>query len=347
MKAVIISVRDVEKVKDQLISLNILDKGRKIRIVEHPNGKFAEIPVISDMDRSDVDGSDISAFDIVEQEGPDFYRSAMSLKEHLCGIVPEELLSSVPSGWQVLGDIVIVSISEELQSYREDIARKLLEINPRCRCVLQDFGIKGTFREPEREIIIGEETETIQKEHGCSFKLDATKIMYSKGNLAERKRMSKLGKDEVVVDMFAGIGYFSIPLAVHGKPKKVYSIELNPVSYNYLLENIRLNHLEGIVEAINGDCAEVTPQGIADRVIMGYVGITHHYLDRGIGAIRKEGGMLHYHETTPEVLVFERPIQRIKEAASALGRDVEIRGCHRIKKYSPGVWHVVVDAFIK
>lgn len=342
MKAVIVPVRDVEKVKAELISMDVLDKGRKIRIVEHPDGKFAEIPVISDVDGSDVDG-----FDVIEQEEPDFYRPAMSLKEHLSGLIPEELLGIVPSGWQVLGDIVIVSIPEELQSYREDIARKLLEINPRCRCVLQDFGIKGTFREPEREIIIGEDTETIQKEHGCSFKLDATKIMYSKGNLAERKRMSKLGKDEVVVDMFAGIGYFSIPLAVHGKPKKVYSIELNPVSYNYLLENIRLNHLEGIVQAINGDCREVTPQGIADRVIMGYVGTTHHYLDKGIGAIRKEGGMLHYHETTPEVLVFERPIQRIKDAASALGRDVEIRACHRIKKYSPGVWHVVVDAFIK
>ncbi|AKB84859.1 class I SAM-dependent methyltransferase family protein [Methanococcoides methylutens] len=337
MKAVVIPVRDVEEVKAKLISRDVLDKSRKIRILEHPDGKFAEIPVTACVD----------GFEIIEQEEPEFYRAAMSLKEHLDGIIPEDMLARVPSGWQVLGDIVIVTIPEELQSYREAIARKLLEINPRCRCVLQDFGIKGTFREPDREVIIGEDTETIQKEHGCSFKLDATKIMYSKGNLAERKRMSKLGSGEVVVDMFAGIGYFSIPLAVHGKPKKVYSIELNPVSYNYLLENIRLNHLEGVVEAINGDCGEVAPQGVADRVIMGYVGTTHHYLDKGIGAIRKEGGMLHYHETTPESLVFDRPIQRIKDAASALGRDAEISGCHRIKKYSPGVWHVVVDAYIK
>ncbi|MGM0770602.1 MAG: class I SAM-dependent methyltransferase [Halobacteriota archaeon] len=337
MKAVVIPVKDVEKVKTELISRDILDKSRKIRIVKHPDGRFAEVPVTAFAD----------GFEIIEQEGPEFYRASISLKEHLKGIIPGDLLDRIPSGWQVLGDIVIVNIPEELQGYREDIARKLLDINPRCGCVLRDFGIKGTFREPDREVIIGKNTETIQKEHGCSFKLDALRIMYSKGNLAERKRMSKLGRNEVVVDMFAGIGYFSIPLAVHGKPKKVYSIELNPVSYNYLLENIRLNHLEGIVEGINGDCGELTPRGVADRVIMGYVGTTHHYLDKGIGAIRKEGGMLHYHETTPETLVFDRPIQRIKEAASALGRDVEILSCHHIKKYSPGVWHVVVDAYIK
>ncbi|WP_341537002.1 hypothetical protein [Methanosarcina barkeri] len=46
--------------------------------------------------------------------------------------------------------------------------------------------------------------------------------MYSKGNLEERKRMSKLGEGEIVVDMFAGIGYFSIPMAVHSRPKKDY-----------------------------------------------------------------------------------------------------------------------------
>ncbi|MDR6223547.1 class I SAM-dependent methyltransferase [Methanococcoides alaskense] len=337
MKAVVVPIGSVEAVRAEFVELNVLDRSRKIVVVDSLDGRIAEIPVLRD----------VSGFTVVEQSTPEFYRSTASLKEHLIGIIPDEIMRYVPSSWQLIGDIIITHIPAEIRNYRTDIAEKLLLMNPRCNCVVQDLGIKGPFREPEREIIIGDKTETIQKENGCLFKIDVMKLMFSKGNLAEKKRMSKLGKDEVVVDMFAGIGYFSIPLAVHGNPKKVYSIELNPVSHGYLLENIRLNHQEDVIEAINGNCKDVTPVGIADRVIMGYVGTTHEYLQQGISAIKKEGGILHYHETTPECLVFDRPIQRIKNAASALGRDVEIMGCYHIKKYSPGVWHVVVDAFIK
>ncbi|NPE29729.1 class I SAM-dependent methyltransferase family protein [Methanococcoides sp. SA1] len=337
MKAVVVPIGSVEAVRAELVDSNVLDRARKIVLVDSMEGRVAEVPVLCD----------VSGFTVVEQSTPEFYRSAVSLKDHLIGIIPDEIMQYVPSGWQLIGDVVITHIPAEIRNYRTEIAEKLLLMNPRCNCVVQDLGIKGPFREPEREIIIGNKTETIQKENGYLFKIDVMKLMFSKGNLAEKRRMSKLGKDDVVVDMFAGIGYFSIPLAVHGNPKKVYSIELNPVSYGYLLENIRLNHQEDVIEAINGNCKVVTPVGIADRVIMGYVGTTHEYLQQGISAIRKEGGTLHYHETTPECLVFDRPIQRIKDAAAALGRDVEIMGCYHIKKYSPGVWHVVVDAFIK
>jgi len=148
------------------------------------------------------------------------------------------------------------------------------------------------------------------------------------------------------VDMFAGIGYFSIPMAVHARPEKIISIEINPESYAYLLENIRLNHVEDIIFPVNGDCAETVPEGIADRVLMGYVGITHHYLEPAIKALKKSGGVLHYHETVPENLARTRPEERIKKAAGSLGKKVEFLATRRIKKYSPGVLHVVVDARI-
>ena len=77
---------------------------------------------------------------------------------------------------------------------------------------------------------------------------------------------------------------------------------------------------ERLVEPRLGDCAAVTPEGVADRVIMGYVGTTHHDQVNGIRALKPEGGILHYHETTPEKLLFERPVNRIKEAALQLER---------------------------
>jgi tRNA wybutosine-synthesizing protein 2 len=152
---------------------------------------------------------------------------------------------------------------------------------------------------------------------------------------------------ETVVDMFAGIGYFSIPIAVHSKPAKIYSIEINPISYGYLCENVHLNKVEGVLEPILGDCREIAPLGIADRVLMGYIGNTNEYLDVAIDVL-KEGGIIHYHESVPDKLKFTRPVDRINEAAIASGREmVEILNKRIIKPYSPGVYHVVVDAIIK
>ncbi|MEM2990913.1 MAG: class I SAM-dependent methyltransferase family protein [Halobacteria archaeon] len=259
--------------------------------------------------------------------------------------LPEEELKLLPKRWQVLGSIIIVKIPRELEHRKKEIGEAFSKLYPRCKTVLNDKGVRGKFREPDVEIIVGSETETIHLENKCKFKLDAAKLIFSPGNLAERLRMSKLGRGEVVVDMFAGIGYFSIPMAVHSKPKKIYAIELNPVAFHYLKQNIALNKVEEIVEPLLGDCSKVTPKNIADRVIMGYVHETHAYLKPAIEAL-KPSGFLHYHEAVPEALLETRPRERIRQAAEALGKKAEIIEQRRIKKYSPGVWHVAVDAFI-
>ncbi|AKB46995.1 tRNA methylase Trm12p Wyeosine biosynthesis [Methanosarcina sp. Kolksee] len=329
-----------EELRKKAIQGGFLDTSRKIRKVRTEEGNFLEIPVTESAYDS------VDSFLVLEQENPEFLEKPNSLKDSLKGFLSETELASVPSGWQVLGDIIIVFIPEILEDKKTRIAESLLSMYPKCRTVVRDFGIEGQFRQPKRELLLGSETETIHKEHGCFFKQDVTKVMYSKGNLEERKRMSQLGEGEVIVDMFAGIGYFSIPMAVHSRPKKIVGIEINPESFAYLKENIRLNKVEDIFIPICGDCSKFAPEGTADRVLMGYVGTTHHYLEPAIKALKKSGGILHYHETVPESLARTRPQERIEKAACALGKKVEILETHRIKKYSPGVLHVVVDARI-
>jgi len=136
-------------------------------------------------------------------------------------------------------------------------------------------------------------------------------------------------------------------MAVHSKPRKIYSIEINPISYGYLCENVHLNKVEGILEPFLGDCREIAPRGIADRVLMGYIGNTNEYLDVAMDVL-KEGGIIHYHESVPDKLKFTRPVDRINQAAIAADRQmVEIVNKRIIKPYSPGVYHVVIDAKIK
>ena len=200
--------------------------------------------------------------------------------------------------------------------------------------------IQGTKREPVYNILYGNETETIHKENGCLFKLDLSKVMWSKGNNNERLRIAKLVEDnEVVLDMFAGIGYFSIPIGVHSNAKHIYSIEINPNSYFYLCENIKLNKLDNITPIL-GDCMVHAPKYKADRIVMGYVKTTHHYLNVAINSLN-EGGILHYHETVPEKLMNTRPLERIISQAG--NREVELLKLNKIKKYAPGVEHVVLD----
>ncbi|HOQ19404.1 MAG TPA: class I SAM-dependent methyltransferase family protein, partial [Methanothermobacter thermautotrophicus] len=73
---------------------------------------------------------------------------------------------------------------------------------------------------------------------------------------------------------------------------------------------------------------------------MGYVGRTHHFLDAAMECVM-DGGVIHYHETAPEAIRFSRPLRRIERAAHP--RRVSLLDRRVIKKYSPGVWHVVLD----
>jgi len=261
-------------------------------------------------------------------------------------------ISRLPANKQKIGDILVVSIPDSLSHKKNEIGKLFLLSDSKARLVLNDSGISGQFRIPNREIIAVRDsaekplTETIHKENGCKFKLDVSEIMFSKGNLNEKQNLTTECAGETIVDMFAGIGYFSIPIAVHSNPLKIIAIELNPNSYKYLCENIRLNGAETIFEPICGDCQTSTPVNVADRVLMGYVGTTHEYLETGISAIKNEGGFLHYHETVHENDWPERPISRIMEAAEKCNRKAEILDYRIIKKYSPGVFHVIVDAKI-
>ena len=239
--------------------------------------------------------------------------------------------------YKKIGDILILDKKYSGSDFEE------LSLKHNVKTIMEIDHIQGTKREPVYRVLYGDETETINKENGCLFKLDLSKVMWSKGNNNERLRIAKLVEDdETVIDMFAGIGYFSIPIGVHANAKEIYSIEINPNSYHYLCENIKLNKVNNITPIL-GDCMVETPKLKADRIIMGYVKTTHHYLNVAIDSLNK-GGVIHYHETVPEKLMETRPIERIQ--AQAGNRDVELLKVNKIKKYAPGVEHVVIDARI-
>ncbi len=261
--------------------------------------------------------------------------------------LPKKELSLLPSSYQKIGDIVIINSKKKLWKYDKEIGKVILENIPKTRTVCRrtDF-ITGQFRQPSVKIISGEKnTETIHREHEISYKLDVAKIMFSKGNLTERRRLiNQIKQDEVIVDMFAGIGYFSIGLGKFSKAKKVYAIELNPESYHYLWENIKLNKVENKVTPMFGDCKkECESLGkIADRVLMGLIPTPKDYLDTVMKVIKKNG-IIHYHSTIPEDESHEKLLFEINDIAVKYGFQVELISWKKVKSYSPKVDHVVLD----
>ena len=253
-------------------------------------------------------------------------------------------LELLPTGFDRVGHVVIISLPSELMHRASDIAQALLELKNVRTVALREGGIAGRHREPRLRVIAGDpSTGTVHREGGCWFKLDVSRVMFSPGNLYERARLPKLVEPgEVIVDLFAGIGQFSIPIAKHARPSLVYAIELNPVAYDYLRENIRLNRVGHLVKPLLGDCSAVAPRGVADRVVLGILHVTHRYLPLALEVLKPSGGVIHYHESVPSGLRFERPIERILGAAA--GRGVEVLGKRVVKRYAPGVDHVVVDA---
>ncbi|WEL20657.1 class I SAM-dependent methyltransferase family protein [Halorhabdus sp. BNX81] len=248
-----------------------------------------------------------------------------------------------PSSWAVVGSVILVEIGDAPRP--EELGEALLDLHSEADTVLERHGIAGEHREPDVSVLAGEgDTETIHTEHGTRYALDLAKVMFSPGNKEERAGMAEVVSDgETVLDMFAGIGYFTLPMARAGGD--VVAVERNPTAFQYLLENARLNDVTDRVQPYRADCRDVVDGVSADRVVMGYYD-AYEYLDSALDAL-KSRGTVHLHEATPEDLVFDRPIDRLEAAASDRDRSVEVLDTRRVKSYSEGVEHVVVDARIR
>jgi tRNA wybutosine-synthesizing protein 2 len=262
--------------------------------------------------------------------------------------LPDKLIKKLPSKWEKIGDVVTLVLPKELEKYKEFIGEKFAEIL-NCKTVLNDIGgITGELRKPNVEIIFGsKETETTHKENGICYKLDPQKVMFSSGNMDERIRMATISNNsEVVVDLFAGIGYFTLPIAVYSKPVMIVACEKNPVSFDYLHENIKLNKVIDIVEPIKGDNREVAPKFIADRVIMGYIGDTKVFLETAINCLKENIGIIHYHDKIPKINIPKNPMDKISKIADKFDRKVELIGYKNVKSFAPGINHFVFDVRI-
>jgi tRNA wybutosine-synthesizing protein 2 len=270
------------------------------------------------------------------------------LQERLEGKLSDKELALLPKGYQIIGRILLIKLDKRLVRRRKLIGKAILEVLPYLHTVCLQKDISEDIRKPKVEVIAGcKNTQTVNTEHFCKFMLDVSDIMWSQGNKEEKMRLVRLARPgETVVDMFSGIGYWSILLAKHCKAK-VYAIDVNPRAIEFLRKNAWLNHVENQVEILEGDCRKYAKalEGVADRVIMGYLFETEKFLPYAFRMI-KDGAIIHFHRN-----VDEREVEKVKEMIAKTARKgkvkVKILSSRRIKSYAPKVWHMVFDLQVK
>ncbi|MHA1657768.1 MAG: class I SAM-dependent methyltransferase family protein, partial [Promethearchaeota archaeon] len=167
----------------------------------------------------------------------------------------------------------------------------------------------------------------------------------------ERKYLATLvQEDEVIVDMFAGIGYFTLPIGVHSKVKRIYSIEMNPEAYNFLVENIKLNHLEEKITPILGDCRvevlRLRELGVrADRVIMGVFPAPKDFIKEALSLV-KDGGTIYHYEGVVDKENYMSLFEDFKAIAEKEGFICKLISKRFVKSYGPNICHVVLDILV-
>lgn len=252
--------------------------------------------------------------------------------------------SKLPSSYQIVGDVMLLKLPKLTPAQKQKAAQAIIQMLPYIKTVCEIKEISGELREPTVSILAGSSTATVHKENDILYKIDVSKLMFSKGNLYERKRiLGQVKEGETIIDMFAGIGYFSLPLAKLTKAKEIIAVEKNPTAYSFLTENIALNKIQNII-AIQGDCkiAARTFGSKADRIVMGYFPGTESFLPAAFW-MAKPGCVIHFHNIYGEKELWKKPLGQIEEACRAFRKECTILLKKKVKSYGPRKYHAVID----
>lgn len=232
-------------------------------------------------------------------------------------------------GYHMAGDIAI--FHGDVPD-KKDLDELIRWENP--SCILHIHSYEGVRRIPKINVLYGKPKEICLKENGCFFIFDPSKVMFAMGNREEKRRIAEIvKKGERIADMFAGIGYFTIPAAVSGAD--IHAMEINPDSFLFLKRNIEKNRVEENVISECGDCRDLL-KGEYDRAFMGH--FESYSMLPDILSHMKRNSTLHVHS--------------INDISAKISKECQIAGfkpdisLHRVKKYAPHKWHVVQDVVL-
>jgi tRNA (guanine37-N1)-methyltransferase len=312
-----------ELFRQALAELGLFDRSRKIS----SDSNYVYLPVLAMEEQAAALLRSQGHFDRVERKFETREKRSR----------PEDLLGYKPS-YEVIGDIAIVE-----EDGGEHVARALLAACKSIKVVLLPVSeVEGEFRLRRFRHIAGEErTTALHKENGLLYQVDLEGVYFTARLGNERLRVARgIRPSEMVLDMFAGVGPFSLLLAKRGA--RVIAVDKNPLAVKYLRQNAALNRIEDVT-ILEGDAADLALQfeGQADRVVMNLPHSSSEFLIPAMRAARN-GGIVHYYTIAPEDALYQDEVL-IRRAADQLGLSVEISYRGIVRSYAPRRYNVVMD----
>ncbi len=280
----------------------------------------------------------------------------------------EDIVGLKPS-YEIIGDIAVLTDVDSTVGNEQLVAHALMSLHKNIKVVAKRVSpVEGVFRKRKMEIIAGENrTETMHKENGCKYKLDLEKVYFNPRLASERNRVAAQvrGSKEEIIDMFAGVGSFSIQLAKRAPQSHVTAIDINPDAIRYLRENIKLNGARN-VEAIEGDIREIYVKfrNKADRIIMNLPKSAYSFLREALSMLNPQGGIIHFYDVISSYSYaggekrksLETAINKAKEKLTVKIEEacelehfhsLEILEARKVKPYAPYAYIIGIDAMVK
>jgi tRNA (guanine37-N1)-methyltransferase len=268
--------------------------------------------------------------------------------------VPQSLRHELPRSFDIIGEIAIVEIPQTLITFSEQIGNAIIEMNPHVRLVIQKSSdVTGTFRTRKYEVVAGNgSTETVYHEFACHYNLDVAEVYFNPRLSHERMRIARqVDRDEVVVDMFAGVGPYSILIAKTQTRSIVYSIDINPTAIRYLKENAFTNRVADRVIPLQGDAEKLSVKqlrNVADRVIMNLPSDAGSYVNAASRILKTDGGRIHFYLFAHRETSIDSIKDSFRTIIEAQGRAIEsFEYCGAIKEVSPSRVQIAIDAAVR
>jgi tRNA (guanine37-N1)-methyltransferase len=260
--------------------------------------------------------------------------------------IPAALRRSLPSSFDVVGDVALIRLPEELRPHRLAIGGAILRWNAKIRVVMEDRGVAGAQRLRQVEVMAGEQrTTTLHVEHGLRYRVDLSRAYFSPRLAAERLRIANLTEEgEVVADPFAGVGPYAILIAKRRRPHEVHASDANLLAVDLLRANVAMNRADRVTIRA-GDAKTILRQvAPVDRIILDLPHSALDFLPDAFGAIG-DAGTVHVYGILERAEEGER-----QEAIRAMARKSRMRvtglTTRHVRAYSPSQFHTAFDVTV-
>lgn len=282
----------------------------------------------------------------------------------------EELTRDLPRSFERHGDLVLLGDNcfSELtwKKYGVSLWTTVAKALGASRVAKMSRVSSNEFRSPVVTMLLGENSWVTHVDNGIRYDFDVTKCMFSSGNITEKLRVAAFDcKGETVVDLYAGIGYFTLPYLVHSGAAHVHACEWNPDAVEALQKNLKLNKVSERCTVHRGDNRQLQLQDVADRVNLGLIPSSEDGWPVACQLLKRStGGVLHIHHNvtsplsnrdTSQEKKSDREVWQVwaseaarrftfllKDTAGAEWK-TQVQHIEHVKSYAPHVHHVVVD----